>query len=76
MLPSLQEKFGLGNTYLAFAGIGAIALVSIYLTVPGAPLLRDHAKDICSQPSFCKAYSARSKSLEPSSAVRLNSHAR
>ena len=37
VLPSVQEKFGLGNTYLGFAAVGAVALISIYLTVPGAP---------------------------------------
>ena len=33
-LPTLQDKAGLGATYLIFAGIGVVSLVSIYLTIP------------------------------------------
>ena len=34
VLPSLQDKAGLGATYFIFAGIGIGSLVSIYATVP------------------------------------------
>lgn len=34
MLPTLEDTAGLGATYLLFAGIGVIALGSIYATVP------------------------------------------
>lgn len=33
-LPTLEDKAGLGATYLLFAGIGVVSLVSIYLTIP------------------------------------------
>ncbi|KAL3146782.1 hypothetical protein ABBQ38_014764 [Trebouxia sp. C0009 RCD-2024] len=33
-LPTLQDKAGLGATYLLFAGIGVVSLASIYLTIP------------------------------------------
>ncbi len=34
VLPTLEDKAGLGATYLIFAGIGVVALGSIYATVP------------------------------------------
>ena len=33
-LPTLEDKAGLGATYLLFAGIGVLSLISIYLTIP------------------------------------------
>lgn len=33
-LPTLEDKAGLGATYLLFAGISVVALGSIYATVP------------------------------------------
>ena len=34
MLPTLEDKAGLGATYLIFAGIGVASVASIYATVP------------------------------------------
>ena len=34
VLPTLQDQAGLGTTYLIFAGVGVVALGSIYATVP------------------------------------------
>lgn len=34
MLPSLQDKAGLGATYFIFAAVGVGSLASIYATVP------------------------------------------
>ena len=34
VLPTLEDKAGLGATYLLFAGIGVVSLASIYATVP------------------------------------------
>lgn len=34
VLPTLEDRAGLGATYLIFAGIGVVALGSIYATVP------------------------------------------
>ncbi len=34
VLPSVQEAFGPGGTYLAFAGIGVVALATIFAIVP------------------------------------------
>ena len=34
VLPTLEDKAGLGVTYLLFAGIGVVSLVSIYATIP------------------------------------------
>ncbi len=33
-LPTVQEAVGMSATYFGFAAIGALALTSIYLTVP------------------------------------------
>ena len=34
VLPTLEDKAGLGATYLLFAGIGVVSLGSIYATIP------------------------------------------
>ena len=34
MLPTLEDKAGLGATYLIFAVIGVVSVASIYATVP------------------------------------------
>ena len=48
ILPSFQDRFGMSTTYFTFAAIGAIALVTIYLTVPGRVLWQGLHRVLCS----------------------------